>query len=299
MVRIDEGFPSQVLVRMPMDSIARMEKLPLCRALYLTDIGHYPEAFNHYVSRPQGCPNHIFIYCLSGAGWCQIGASSWRIGPGQAIVIPADASHAYGSDDERSWRIHWLHFNGSESADLLTLLSDSREKPIMHLPRPESIVAAFDDTLRWTQRSHTVNTLIALSGACARLLGLVAEGRRATEQRTRLVEERIRLTIKRMRETLRQPLTLEQLAGEACLSIPHYCALFKKQTGSAPMQLYTQMRIQLACELLHDTRLPVKDIAEATGYQDAFYFSRAFKKSMGNSPSGYRDGFDSGQNRFA
>ncbi len=47
-----EGFPNQILIRFPLDVIIRMRNLPLCRMLYVTDIGHYPEAENHFVSRP-------------------------------------------------------------------------------------------------------------------------------------------------------------------------------------------------------------------------------------------------------
>lgn len=289
---IQEGFPSQTLIRMPLESVQSMKQLALARALYVTDIGFYPEAQNHYVNRPEGCPNYILIYCLGGSGWAQISDIRWELGPGQAILIPANVAHAYGTGEDQSWRIHWLHFNGTEAQGLFYALHEQLDNPLIYLPRPDPILAAFEDTMRWTRQSHTQRCLIALSGSCARLLGLIAEGRRPTAQRTREVEERVRSTITRMRERMRKPLCLDALAEEASLSVPHYCALFKKQTGRTPMQLYTDMRIRRSCELLHNTHLGIQEIAHEVGYEDSFYFSRAFKKTMGQSPSQYRRSMD-------
>ena len=283
-----EGFPNQTLVRMPVDSIECMKSLPLCRALYVTDIGYFPQAQNHYVERPNGCDNFILIHCISGSGWCKLDGEHWNIGPERAVLIPAGVPHAYGTLENESWRIRWVHFNGIEAPSVFGLLHEGNQ-PVIYLPRPERIIDAFEDTLRWTTYSHTNNSLVAMSGACARLLGLIAETRRATASRIREVEERVNQTINLMRESLHQPLSLQNLANEACLSVPHYCVMFKRQTGNSPMQLYAQMRIQRACELLHNTDLRILDIAREVGYDDVFYFSRIFKKTMGLPPRQFRD----------
>jgi len=291
MIRIEEGFPSQTLVRMPVESIERMQQLPLCRALYVTDVGHYPEAHNHFVRRENGCPNHILIYCQGGRGFLKMGKKQEIIEDGQIILIPGNEPHEYGTAPDESWRLYWVHFNGSESEGIFDLLSENRSTNTVYLPRPDALVNAFEETIRWTKRGHTRSHLVALSGACSRLLSLMIEGKRPSANRARQVEERVRATIARMRENLRNPMTLDQLAEEAALSIPHYCAVFRKQAGNSPMQLYAQLRIQNACELLHNTKLSVRVIAEETGYDDAYYFSRIFKRIMGISPTEYRKGF--------
>ena len=49
------------------------------------------------------------------------------------------------------------------------------------------------------------------------------------------------------------------------------------------------MKMQRACELLDSTDKAIKVIAGEVGYQDAFYFSRIFKRIIGVSPQKYRE----------
>ena len=49
-----------------------------------------------------------------------------------------------------------------------------------------------------------------------------------------------------------------------------------------------QLRMTNARSLLEDTDLQIKEIAERCGYKDALYFTQAFKKETGLTPSAYR-----------
>lgn len=102
------------------------------------------------------------------------------------------------------------------------------------------------------------------------------------------VERRIALTVGYMRERLNQALRVPKLAQMVGVSQSHFFAVFKKQTGFAPMDLFTRMRMERACELLDSTPLNIKEIAAALGYDDQFYFSRVFKSVKQISPSEYR-----------
>ncbi len=66
--------------------------------------------------------------------------------------------------------------------------------------------------------------------------------------------------------------------------------LFTKEVGTTFTQYLSKLRIDYACQLLTTTDLPINEIAEKTGYDDNFYFSRIFKRMKGTTPSAYRDG---------
>jgi len=92
-----------------------------------------------------------------------------------------------------------------------------------------------------------------------------------------------------MQKNLGGELDLDALASTANLSKFHFIRRFKEHTGHAPIQRFIQMKMQRACELLDSTDKAIKVIAGEVGYQDAFYFSRIFKRTIGVSPQKYRE----------
>ncbi|GAB2535800.1 helix-turn-helix domain-containing protein [Rufibacter soli] len=63
----------------------------------------------------------------------------------------------------------------------------------------------------------------------------------------------------------------------------------KRQFGKTPTQLIQDRVILEAKKLLHLTHKSVKEIAAELHFEDEFYFSRYFKKSVGLSPLHYRE----------
>jgi AraC-like DNA-binding protein/mannose-6-phosphate isomerase-like protein (cupin superfamily) len=86
-------------------------------------------------------------------------------------------------------------------------------------------------------------------------------------------------------------ITLAHLARVANLSPYYLTTLFRRYTGRGAMAYLNDVRHRKALALLRNTDLEVAEIAEAVGYQDPFYFSRAFKARQGYSPLHYRRAF--------
>lgn len=63
----------------------------------------------------------------------------------------------------------------------------------------------------------------------------------------------------------------------------------KKEFAKTPSQLINERIILESKRLLHLTYRSVKEIAGELGFEDEFYFSRYFKKSVGCSPKNYRE----------
>ena len=66
--------------------------------------------------------------------------------------------------------------------------------------------------------------------------------------------------------------------------------LFMQKTGSHLSEYITSLRLNYAKQLLQDTSVPVLSVAQQSGYQDAKYFARVFRKYENMSPSEYRNG---------
>jgi AraC-like DNA-binding protein len=120
---------------------------------------------------------------------------------------------------------------------------------------------------------------------------------RSTESIASEIAERIGRSIAYMVEHLDQPLQVSTLAAQASVSPSHYFALFKRQTGTAPIDFFIRLRMNHARELLESTCSSVKEVAATMGYDDPFYFSRVFKSVHRVAPAEYRK--QNGQTRAA
>ncbi|OMF09101.1 hypothetical protein BK131_24355 [Paenibacillus amylolyticus] len=95
-------------------------------------------------------------------------------------------------------------------------------------------------------------------------------------------------TLEYLLQNYAKPHTLDSLAAAMGRSPGHLSNCFKQVLNRGPIDCLIRLRMQKACKLLAETKLPLRMIASAIGYQDAYYFSNAFKKYMGISPQKYR-----------
>lgn len=86
-------------------------------------------------------------------------------------------------------------------------------------------------------------------------------------------------------------ITVSGLCAFVGLSRGYFSEIFKSITGKTVVDYVNQVRIDHSKDLLANTPLKVKDIAQRTGFTDEFYFARVFKKFEGLSPSDFRKQF--------
>ena len=87
---------------------------------------------------------------------------------------------------------------------------------------------------------------------------------------------------------------LEEIADTFFITPSHMCRTFKKLTGFTIFQYINMLKIQKACELLHNTQKSITDIAMECGFNSAMYFGRTFKATLGLTPTEYRQMNDCG-----
>lgn len=84
------------------------------------------------------------------------------------------------------------------------------------------------------------------------------------------------------------PANYAALAREVGLSLSVLRRHFKRATGLSLHAYALQCRVSRAREMLAETQLPVKVIAETLGYGDEYFFSRQFRQLTGVPPVKYR-----------
>lgn len=82
--------------------------------------------------------------------------------------------------------------------------------------------------------------------------------------------------------------TLQELASIAGLSRTAFATTFTQLMSTTPLSYITRWRMQIAREMLLETKSPIIEVAETTGYQSEAAFSRVFKKYFDQAPATYR-----------
>lgn len=87
---------------------------------------------------------------------------------------------------------------------------------------------------------------------------------------------------------LASPLTVGDLAAQACLSEAHFRSCFREQTGLSPWQYVRRRHLNRARRLLLESRMPLSEVAAATGFTHQSALSHAFRRTFGCAPSKLR-----------
>ena len=83
-----------------------------------------------------------------------------------------------------------------------------------------------------------------------------------------------------------EKISLDQIAENMYLSPFYISKIFKSETGDTPIRHLIDIRLEKAMELLESGwQGSIQEVAARVGYDDAYHFSKLFKKRYGLSPS--------------
>lgn len=245
---------------------------------------------------PLASRHDCFFFIGKGQGWVERDGNRYEARPGDLFIVRAGHRFAAGHAPERPVTVYSTGFRllGPGQADAwrhLTLPDRLR------LPEPErrTIEAAYQ-VLVADWRTQTPLGRLAARGALLRLAAevlrlaadLPASCREGATGPLPGEETRAAEAIAYMDAHLAQPLDLAALARAAHLSPAYFAALFRRQTGQAPMHYLRARRVETARALLGSGDYSVEQVARAVGFVDPFHFSRVFRRLVGVAPSAYR-----------
>lgn len=292
-----EGFMGQKMVVLPKDIRESIKKNPLINKLYITDIGYYPRAGNHFRRRNQGAEEYILIYCLEGDGWIKLNRKTHYVTPNSYFIIPAETPHEYGSEIQDHWSIYWVHFTGPSAEALFRKYcrrqsgnSRASSPGVVKIPFEEERINYFDSCISLLESAHGPEPIEYVNISLWQLLASFVyhdyySKIRHEDRSTNIIDSAIQY----MQDRLAQPIRIDELAEHLSHSASYLYYLFKRNTGYSPISYFNHLKIQEACKYLSFTDMSVKEISYSLGFQDPLYFSRLFKKRMSLSPTQYRE----------
>lgn len=286
----EDGFSGERALVLPLPIVQEMEKDIYTSILYITDIGYYPKAQDHFLTRDSPINQYVFIYCIEGCGWFRLRDMEYKVTENHYFILPAGVAHAYGSDTKNPWTIYWIHFKGK----LASFFAANQGVPIEIRPgiysRISDRIELFEEIFHTLEMGYSRDNLSYASTVFHYYLGTllyIQQYRNAANHKEEKTDV-VTAVIHYMRENMERKLSLEDIALHTGYSLSHFSALFTKQTGYSPLAYFNHLKIQQACNLLDFTDMKVNQICYKIGIEDSYYFSRLFRKIMGISPREYK-----------
>ncbi len=246
------------------------------------------------------------VVIISGKGTHFTSTNSFLLLPGHVFVIPPGMEHGY--KDVKDLRLFNLMFdnkiiddsfydlrnmpgyhallkiepNYRNDTGLATLLQLTPTQLAEILPLLEAMVKEIDSM---------ENDIGAKSLAFAyfiHLLVILFRIEADHPHKDRQTMMRLADALSFLESNLDRPVSTQELMGITNMSSSTLNRHFRGATGLSPVEFHIQRRIEYACRLIRSSALSISEIAETTGFNDANYFSRQFRKVMGMSPRQYR-----------
>jgi AraC family transcriptional regulator len=235
-----------------------------------------------------------------------IGNREFHVSPSRFLLINEGQSFTTLSANTSESRMVTVAFKVGLADELYHVFSSSHDKllssPFATTPRRFfEQTYAVDETMRKNVEKITSESAMDESELQEELNGILLrvmlsqtdiwkhiESIDKTKASTRQeIYRRMQNAYEFLHNNFHNPIQVEDLASEACLSTFHFKRLFREVYHQAPYQYIKSLRVQKARELLKQG-LPVHEVCHRSGWRDKSAFIRLFKKEVGVTPDRYR-----------
>ena len=229
-------------------------------------------------------PRRILIkHTLSGEGILYVNDVQHVLRPDSLFVIDRPGPYKYcyeGNGEAWSFEYVTIGLTGSEAV-LPQLLCNN---PVMSLKEHPELKSQLNDLIKIRLKPDYQPELRHSFLAYAFLMSYIS---------ARVEYNTVPAAVSDLRSLLDANVRVPVSIGACCRELGYtpeaLIRLFKKFTGITPGRYLQNQRLTEVCELLRDSKLSVKEIAQLCGFESQNYLGRIFKQTLGVTPVQYRN----------
>ena len=195
------------------------------------------------------------------------------------LFAPGEKQHHIYNGNKTA-EFYYVHFQCSALPEGIAL-ETSR---IYSLTRYAQFAPIFEEIIEETLSKRPSYEFISISRLLY-ILSLIQREATETDNCCDKSWHSVARAIQHMNRYCDSNLKLEDYAAMCCMSRYHFLRIFKAVTGITPLEYRSRIRMDHAREMLKSSNLSVSEISDSLGYSSLAYFSAAFKKATGLSPS--------------
>lgn len=237
------------------------------------------------VNKPKGRKDYHFVYIIDGTMYFELDGKRMDLGAGNLVIFKPGEGQIYGSYEEDTVSYYWAHFSGTGVKDILEDCGLDKEHYYFI-----DVDAGICKAINMLIKEYTYGEYCYLTKCNSLFIMLLSEMARLTDHALKSdgKYEVLLPAVKAMEQNYSVWYKNEEYAEMCGISKFHFIHLFTECKGCSPSKYKSNILMQKAAELLSISDIPMNEIADMLGFDDALYFSKKFKSAYGMSPSQYR-----------
>ena len=234
-----------------------------------------------------GVRDHYLIHYISrGSGALKWHGQLFHLNAGDAFLTRPGEEISYRADRRTPWTYYWVGFAGTDAAQILGATDFSKEMPVLRaLPYGEELRCHLEKIS--DAYGNSFSNALRMTGELCLALALCVENAVPREV-LRADDAYVRKAVAYIDSHYSYPISVEEIAAYVGVSRSTLFREFRRVIGIPPKEYLEQFRIRRASFLLRTTDLTIGSVSTSVGYDNGLYFSKAFKKLTGQTPSAYR-----------
>ena len=250
-------------------------------SLYVQNTGRQQCSPTH--SWGPGVRNHYLIHhVIAGKGTYVVQNQRHELSAGDTFLIYPDTSIHYFADSQDPWEYIWVGFDGIDAKHYVDQMDFTPQRPVLRGLHAGEIRRLLEDI--YSDYGSGVWRSAAITGRLYLLMAFLVEHATKVPAARASGSDCAKDAANYIMTHFEEPITVEGLADFASVSHSSLYRSFKRRFQMSPKRFLLEYRIERACMLLTDSSYSIQEISNSVGFEDPFYFSRAFKSIKGVSP---------------
>ena len=231
----------------------------------------------------RGREDYYLLYVERGELEVILNGSAYTARSGSAVIFPPHYPYKYTFAGNEPLSYLWVHFTGSYAEQFLSECGFCKLPCLLHFDADIRIISGFEKLFD-IYRAHEPLQQQKLACGLENIVLCMATDLRQTEDSRSLAK-----SLGYIHAFYNREIRIPDLARMESLSNSRYITVFKQRMGMPPSEYIIHLRVNVACDLLKNRDVSVKEIAVRVGYDKSHFFSKIFKKHMGVSPKTYKE----------
>lgn len=252
---------------------------------YVQEVGYFKTKESYFTQR-ENLNSYLILYCISGMGELTYNNKKYTISKGQGFWIDCKTFHDYRNKNKSDWEFLWIHFYGDKVQGYYNQFLNNLSPVINfseNLTVAEMIQSIIYNEEHIDARTYLLNSY-ALTGIMTQfLLSIVGQYDNSFYMPKYL--KNVKIDIERR---FFESISLDELAARHCVDKYHLSREFKKWVGFSPIEYVISLRISHSKDLLKNSELTIREIAEHSGFNNVGHFINLFKRKENITPLQYR-----------